>query len=595
MPVRCPAIGKLYSQVVSSTCDPARISAVVAEFLQSLRISAIVKVMAATPANPAKKPDTPAHQASSDNKYLMLGFVVLTVALVTYAIDILSVIGPEVIKDIGTTDGVIDLGATLLLATAGGLVLLVGQAGDKFSHKKVFMWGSGLMVIGGLIASFPVNGEMLLAGRFVIGAATVAFAVPCAGFLNLKFPVGDAHRGLAFGLFASGFGFGFVLAPILGGLLGWHIASLVVPVLAVVCALGISRTVQSCPAQNQNTKLDLTGSMLVLGAMVFLIVFLNEASTYGWITATPAQKIDTLGLSIPFLLGVLSIILWVAFFGYERKLHNQKRDGILVFALFKNKTFAIGLIACFLFFLGSFAAILVIPQFFLLALGFDTLVLGLSVLPVGIGIMVFGYLAGPLGDKLGAIHTVMLGFLTMAIGALALIPFLRPDSTGWLTAIPLLVFGSGFGLVYARISQTVLSGVPPAHAGLGSGTMFGIRMLGGAFGAVVLTVALTLTAADQAKDEISDQAKGLSTAQVTELNGLVDRGAALRQEAGGMNQIATDGKSYQDLLQDEELKPALADIAESFSFGFRIVMILVALISLMGILITWRLPKGVAT
>ena len=125
--------------------------------------------------------------------------------------------------------------------------------------------------------------------------------------------------------------------------------------------------------------------------------------------------------------------------------------------------------------------------------------------------------------------------------------------------------------------------------------MFGIRMLGGAFGAVVLTVTLTLTAADQAKDDISDQAKGLSTAQVTELSGLVDRGAALRQEAGGMNQIASDGKSYQDILQDEELKPALADIAESFSFGFRIVMILVALISLMGIVITWRLPKGVAT
>ncbi|MCP4817141.1 MAG: MFS transporter, partial [Planctomycetaceae bacterium] len=162
----------------------------------------------------------------------MLGFVVLAVVTVTYSIDILPVIGPEVVKSIGTNAAVIDLGGTLLLAAAGGFVMLIGQAGDKFSHKPIFLYvGCGLTIIGGLLASFPPDGAVLILGRLLIGIGAVGMAVPCIAFLNLKFPVGDPARGLAFGLFASGFGLGFVIAPIIGGLLGdvengWRIASL---------------------------------------------------------------------------------------------------------------------------------------------------------------------------------------------------------------------------------------------------------------------------------------------------------------------------------------------------------------------------------
>ena len=57
-----------------------------------------------------------------------------------------------------------------------------------------------------------------------------------------------------------------------------------------------------------------------------------------------------------------------------------------------------------------------------------------------------------------------------------------------------------------------------------------------------------------------------------------------------MNQLAGD-RSYQEVLQREELKPAIGDIADSYSFAFRITMIIVALIAILGIIITLRLPK----
>lgn len=551
--------------------------------------------------DPVANSSASAQESGEQHRFAMLGFVVLAVVTVTYAIDILPVIGPEVVKDIGTTASVIDLGGTMLLAAAGGFVMLVGQAGDKYSHKLVFIWwGCGLMIVGGLLASFPPNGSLLLLGRFLIGVGAVGMAVPCVAFLNLKFPVGDKARGLAFGLFASGFGLGFVLAPILGGLLGdvsngWRYASLIVPLFAVICLVGIAATVVISAGPNRSDKLDIGGSILLLVAMSGLIISLNEGPSYGWLTETSPFVIEgwewPLDISMPLLLGLLSVVVWIWFALYERRLNKLGRAAVLDFALFASRSFRIGLVGCFLFFLSAFAAILVIPQFFLFALGVDTLTLGFSLLPIGIGIVVFGYLAGPIGNKYGGPQTVIAGFVAMTLGSLALLPVMGTGSNGWLTAIPLFLFGIGFGLVYARITQTVLATVPPAKAGLGGATMFGIRLLGGAFGAVLLTLILVTTAADKAKDELSAQASTLSSAQVEELTSLVDRGAKLRQEAGGMNQLAGD-RSYQKILQDEELKPAVADIADSYSFSFRITMVLVALISVLGAIVTLRLPKA---
>ncbi|GEM_PF-3791738 len=531
----------------------------------------------------------------------MLGFVVLSLVTVVYAIDILPIIGPEVVRGINTSAGVIDLGGTLLLAASGGFVMLMGQAGDRFSHKPIFLWaGCGLIIIGGLIATFPPNGGVLLLGRFIIGIGLVGMSVPCLAFLNIKFPAGDPHRGLAFGLFAAGFGFGFILAPIVGGLLGdvehgWRIASLLVPVLALVCMVGIAASVTKTRGVNPDLRMDVLGSVLLLLAMSGLIVAMNEASTYGWITQTEPLAVGDwnwpLDVSMPFVLGILAIACWVLFAVHERKLNRSGRPAILDFTLFANKSFSIGLIACFLFFLGAFAAILVIPQYFLLALGVDTLVLGLSLLPIGIGVVVCGYLAGPIGNKLGSRTTVMVGFGALVLGSLLAIPAMGPGASGWVTAIPLLIFGIGFGLVYARISQSVLASVPAAKAGIGGATMFGVRLLAGAFGALVLTLILTATAVDKSQQELSVQASSLDPQQLATLSALVDRGAALRQEAGGMNQLAGNQQSYQEVLQDRELQTAVADIADAYSFGFRVVMLLVAAIALLGLLTTRRLPE----
>jgi MFS family permease len=535
-------------------------------------------------------------------RYFVLGYSVLAIIAITYSIDILAVIGPAVVRDIGASPTDIDLGTTLLLAGAGGAVMLMGQLADKYGHKTTFLWpGACAMIFGGLLATFATDSLMLIIGRVLIGVGSVGLAVPALGFCNLRFPTGDPMRGVAFGLIAAGFGFGFVLAPILGGALneistiGWRLASGVVVLLALACFIGIARTVKNDKAMGKSEGIDVVGSVLLMGALGFLIIGLNEVTTYGWVKEIAPVQIAgwvwSLPISLPLLLLVLSALAWASFIIYEIRRNKSGQPRVLEIELFRERSFAFGLVTCVFFFLGSFAAILIIPQFFLIVLGYGSLELGLALLPVGAGIVLFGYLAGPIGNKITARFTVILGFLLIIIGALASLPVFTVDSNGWLTLGPLFVFGSGFGLVYARVTEVVLGSVPPALAGVGSATMLALRLLAGAVGAALLSVLLISTAADQAQSELAESTS-LTAEQHGELASLVDRGARLRQEAGGLDRVSGAGsKTYQDLLRDPELSAATKDISEGFAYAFRIELIIVALISLIGLLSAFLLPK----
>ena len=125
--------------------------------------------------------------------------------------------------------------------------------------------------------------------------------------------------------------------------------------------------VKAEPGQERDAKLDIVGSLLLLVAMAGLIVALNEAPTYGWFRETKPLTFELwtwpLGVSMPFVLGLVSVVLWIVFGLYERKRNLNGKAAVLDFSLFESRSFRIGLIGGFLFFLGSFAAILVIPQF----------------------------------------------------------------------------------------------------------------------------------------------------------------------------------------------------------------------------------------
>lgn len=526
----------------------------------------------------------------------------LSIAGITYAIDVLAIVSPEVIAGIGVTPVVIHLGNALLLVSAAAVTMFFGELADRFGPKNIFLWvGCTVFAAGGLLVSFADGSLLLVIGRIVLGIGSLGFAIPALQFANIMFPVGDKGRGVAFGLIGMGFGIGFALAPIVGGALadagsfGWRAANLVPVLIAVICFVGISTLVEKTPAARLGKGLDVIGSLLLAGALGFLIFGLNMAATYGWLT--DATRLIILGwtwslpISFPFLLFILSGVCLIGFAPYEIHRNHKGVRAVLDMQLFKNRTFSTGLIPCALFFFGSLSAILIFPRFFLLVLGYDAIELGLALLPIGVGITLFAYLAGPIGDAITGRLTVVIGFALIAIGAIFGLLVFNLDSNGLLTFGPLFVFGAGFGLVYSRITEVVMSGVPPKKAGLGGATLFAVRVLAGAIGTALLSILLISTATDEARSEVASDTQ-LTVEQRDDLDTLLFQSGRLTQEAGGLNRMSgVDSRSTDDMLTNAEYGDAIDDIKAAWAHGSRISVIAVAIVAVLGLLTTLLLPK----
>jgi hypothetical protein len=98
---------------------------------------------------------------------------------------------------------------------------------------------------------------------------------------------------------------------------------------------------------------------------------------------------------------------------------------------------------------------------------------GLSLLPMAVGFLITSIYGPRLQVRYGA-GLILRGWLIQALGyaLLAVVALaLWPDVNPWKLAVPMLVAGFGSGLVMVPLIGVVLSQVPPAQAGLGSGIL----------------------------------------------------------------------------------------------------------------------------
>ena len=118
---------------------------------------------------------------------------------------------------------------------------------------------------------------------------------------------------------------------------------------------------------------------------------------------------------------------------------------------------------------------------------------GLALLALAGGSFLASGLTAPIGRKRGTIFIVRLGIVLEIIGIGGLAIFLRPDST-WLTTTPLLlIYGIGVGFATAQLTGVVLTDVPLARSGEGSGIQSTSRQVGSALGIAILGTVLFAT------------------------------------------------------------------------------------------------------
>ncbi len=156
--------------------------------------------------------------ASAVNKGLVV--ILCAVVLDAVGIGLIFPILPALLRDVGHITEVATL-LGLMLALYSGCQFLfspvLGVLSDRFGRRPVLLVSLAGAALDYVIMAFAPQLWMLVVGRAVAGITSANMAVATAYITDIS---SEEERARRFGLFHAMFGVGFIIGPVLGGVLG---------------------------------------------------------------------------------------------------------------------------------------------------------------------------------------------------------------------------------------------------------------------------------------------------------------------------------------------------------------------------------------
>jgi EmrB/QacA subfamily drug resistance transporter len=401
--------------------------------------------------------------------------VLATVCLAAFAINLDTTIVNVALPDLGrqlaasTRDlqWIVD-GYNLAFAA---LVLTAGSLGDRFGRRPALLVGLVGFAAASGAGALVGSADALVAMRFVMGAFAALIFPTTLSIITNTFP-DRGERAKAIGVWGAVTGLGVAVGPVTGGLLLAHFAwpsvfAALVPVALFAAALAAWVVPESRdPAA---ARIDVPGLLTSSAAIGVLVYTLIEASGRGW-------------ASSPTLGGfALTAVLVVVFVAVERRRTHPMLD----VTLFRTPAFSAASGAVTVAFFALFGFIFLITQYFQFIRGYGTLSTGVRILPVAVSIAVGSVVGAALASRIGTRVIVVTG-LALFGSAFAWIAS-SPTFVAYHVVVgQMVVMGLGLGLTTAPATESILSVLPPAKAGVGSAVNDATREAGGTLGVAVI-------------------------------------------------------------------------------------------------------------
>jgi EmrB/QacA subfamily drug resistance transporter len=432
------------------------------------------------------------------SKPLIISGLILATALSALDGTIVATALPTIVGVLGGLP-LYPLVVSAFLLTATTTVPLYGKLCDMYGRKPVFMFGSGVFIVGSALCGLAWDMPSLIAFRAIQGLGAGAVLPVSLTIIGDLFAVEERAR--LQGVFGGVWGVSSVIGPLVGGAIvqffDWRWVFFINLPVGILSSLLLFLYLRE-PRIHTRQKVDVAGAVTLIFGAGLALVGLQEGGRAGWLS--------------PLTLGSLAgAALLLALFAF---IEQRAPAPVLSLGLLMRPIIAVPCIVGLLSgaVLIGFAAY--VPLLVQGSWGGTPIEAGLIIAPLSIGWPIASSVSGRLLKRFSYRRLVLAGMNLLVVGTLILLVVGVPAvaSDNWLRStvivVASLVAGAGLGLSTTPMLIAVQSSVPWSERGISTASVQFFRNMGNAVGAAVLGVVLTATLAPQLT---SDRIRALLT------------------------------------------------------------------------------------
>ncbi len=416
------------------------------------------------------------NELSSRRRTLILAICCMSLFIVGIDVTIVNVALPSIQRDLHASVSGLQWTIDAYTLVLASFLMLSGSTADRIGRRRTFQTGLVLFTLGSLLCSLAPGLSWLVAFRMLqaIGGSMlnpVAMSIITNTFIDRR------ERARAIGIWGGVVGISMALGPVVGGVLvesaGWQAIFWVnIPVGIAALVLTALYVPESRAAQPR--KVDPVGQLLVIAVLASLTYAIIEGPASGW---DSAKILGIFALSVAALTGLLY---------YE----PRRSQPLIDLRFFRSAPFfgATVIAVCAFAALGGF---LFLNTLYLQDVrGYSALHAGLYTLPMAAMTVVFAPLSGRIVGARGPRLPLIVAGVAITASSVMLTRLSSDTQASWLIAA-YVVFGIGFGLVNAPITNTAVSGMPVAQAGVAAAVASTSRQVGSALGVAIVGSAVS--------------------------------------------------------------------------------------------------------
>ena len=468
--------------------------------------------------------------------------LLLAMAMFVLVVDtsIMNVSITAVAADLDTSVSSVQSAIALEALVSAAFILIGSKLGDLIGRKRAYVLGLLAYAIGALAMTLAQSMTAVVIFWAIIGGFGASLLLPAMQSL-----IHGNFEGLAmkktYALVGASAAVGAAIGPLIGGFLttyfSWRVGFLMEVVIIAIVLINI-KLVRDV-AYTGLRKIDTVGaalSIVGMGGIVLGILVWQEGGEF-------VLLIMAIGA---VALGALAY--WLI---------RRKREGKVTLLdpdLFKVPNFRVGVSQVMLQQITIGGAMIALPLYLQVTLEYNAMQAGLSMAPLSLTMFAVALLAGKRAGKRRPARLIRLGFGLALVGMVAIIPVIPRGESGLSLLIPLLIAGTGLGLLVSQLNNYVLAPIEEERvseaagvnsAGNSFGLSFGLAIAGGILLAALSMSFVSMTESstvippadqEQIATVLEDNAEFVSTTQLEEL--LADQPDEIQQEIIDINTAA---------------------------------------------------------